>query len=122
MSKQKAHTTNHGERDLDVKFDQIQFNKRFEDEDVRMVLNKSFDNNNKQIDEIISDLLPHEKPIEEIIINMRELFYVLLNKIIDLENPIPYIQSSPDRIFAFSSLIITCGTLLLLLSNLMTDE
>jgi hypothetical protein len=124
MSNKKAHTTNHSDRNVEQKFDQVQFNKTFENEDTRMILNQKFINSYdiRQDDEIISELLPHQKPIEEIVINIRELFYVLINKFIDRENPIPYIQESPDRVFAFALMIIILGSTGLLLSNILKNN
>ena len=66
-------------------------------------------------------ILPHKKSIEIIIINLREMIHIILNKLIKKENPIPYINSSPDRYFTCSILLIIIGTLLLLLSNLMKN-
>jgi hypothetical protein len=68
-----------------------------------------------------NNILPHQKSIEIIIINLREMIHIILNKLINKENPIPYINSTPDRFFTFSILLIIIGTLLLLLSNLMKD-
>jgi hypothetical protein len=68
---------------------------------------------------IIDKHLPHKKPVEDVIINIREMFYKILEMLIDKQNPIPYIFSSPDRHFAFAVLLIIIGTLLLLFSNLM---
>jgi hypothetical protein len=68
-----------------------------------------------------NNILPHQKSMEIIIINLREMIHIILNKLINKENPIPYINSSPDRYFSFSILLIIIGTLLLLLSNLMKD-
>ena len=70
-------------------------------------------------DEIIQKLLPHQKPIEEIIVNIRELFYKTLEMLINKQNPIPYIISTPDRYFSGSVFLIIMGTLLLLFSTLM---
>ena len=82
-----------------------------------------FNNNtNTNIDvEIINNILPHNKSIEIIIINLIEMIHIILQKIINKENPIPYINSSPDNFFTFAILLIILGTLLLLLSNLMKN-
>jgi hypothetical protein len=66
-------------------------------------------------------ILPHQKSTEIIIINLREMIHNILNKLINKENPIKYINSSPDNYFTFSILLIIMGTLLLLLSNLMKN-
>lgn len=115
------HTTNKSDRELGSKFDINQFNKKFSDNEDKIkqenVINKSKDI--VRNDEIIYNKLPHQKPIEDVIINIRELFYKILEMLLDKENPIPYIFSSADRQFAFSILIIVIGALLLLFSNLM---
>jgi polyferredoxin len=71
--------------------------------------------------EIINNILPHNKSIEINIINLREMIHIILYKLINKENPIPYINSSPDNFFMFAILLIIIGTLLLLLSNLMKN-
>ena len=76
----------------------------------------------KKTDEIINEKLPHKKPVEDVIINMRDMFYTILEMLVDKQNPIPYIFSSPDRHFAFACLLIIIGTLLLLFSNLMMSS
>jgi hypothetical protein len=77
--------------------------------------------NNNIDDEIINTNLPHLKSIDIIIINLREMIHIILQNIIKKENPIPYINSTPDRFFTCSILLIIIGTLLLLLSNLMKN-
>ena len=119
MSQQQ--NTNKSNRELGSKFDLGQFNKKF-DENERKVETESklnLSNDMRKSDEIISKTLPHNKPVEDVIINMRDMFYVILEMLIDKQNPIPYIFSSPDRQFAFACLLIIIGTLLLLFSNLM---
>lgn len=82
--------------------------------------------NNKQENdindiEIINNNLPHKKSMEIIIINLREMLHIILHKLTKKENPIPYINSTPDRFFICALLLIIIGTLLLLLSNLMKN-
>ena len=70
-------------------------------------------------DDLNSILLPHQKPVEDIIINIREMFYKILELLIDKQNPIPFIFSSPHTQFSFAILTIILGALLLLTSSLM---
>jgi hypothetical protein len=101
----------------DVKYDPTNFNKKFEEKDKT--------NNNlvlaeKNLDydvEIIN--LPHKEPVERIILDIRDLFFQILNLVEEKENPLPYIFSSDKRQFAFSLFLIIFGTLLLLLASLM---
>lgn len=117
-------TTNKSNRDINKQFDQKNFNKNFEDNEENLQkeskLNKSDDMFQKH--QIIDKKLPHNKPIEDIIINIREMFYKILEMLIDKQNPIPYILSSHDRHFAFAILLIVIGALLLLFSNLMISN
>jgi hypothetical protein len=73
-------------------------------------------------DESIQSKLPHKRPMEDIIIIVREIFYKILELLIDKQNPIPYILSSPDRFFATAVFLIIIGSSLLLLSNLMISS
>lgn len=118
---QNMKTINKSERNIDVKFDIRQFNNQFKENDRRNIraIKQSSIPDMKKPDEIIQKLLPHQKPIEEIIVNIRELFYKTLEMLINKENPIPYIMSTPDRYFAGAAFLIIIGALLLLFSTLM---
>ena len=102
----------------DIKFDPTGFNKNFEFND------KKNNNKNKYIPDIDQqyDLPPHKKPIENVIIDIRDVFFQVLNLLEDKQNPIPYIYSSSKRQFSFSLFLIIFGTLLLLLSSLMKSQ
>ena len=124
LTTQLMKTTNKSDRKIDIQFDLYQFNKRFEDED-----RKKYEENKKnrsddmlRPDEILAKQLPHKKPIEEIIVNIREVFYRTLEMLIDKQSPIPYLMSSPDRQFATAAFLIIIGGLLLLFSNLMINK
>ena len=120
MSNQQ-NTTNRSNRELGNKFDLGQFNKSFDENEGKIDqsnrLNSSQDMGKS--DESISTKLPHKKPVEDLIVSMRNLFYLILEMLLDKQNPIPFIFSSPDRHFAFAVLLIIIGTMLLLFSNLM---
>lgn len=120
MSNQQ-NTTNRSNRELGNKFDLGQFNKTFDENEGKIEqanrLNSSQDMGKS--DESISSKLPHKKPVEDLIINIRNLFYLILEMLLDKQNPIPFIFSSPDRHFAFAILLIIIGSMLLLFSNLM---
>jgi hypothetical protein len=98
-----------------IKFDPTGFNKMFENNE------KKIKNTQKVIPEIgiQYELPPHKQPIEDVIIDIRDVFFQTLNLIEDKQNPIPYIYSSNKRQFSFSLFLIIFGTLLLLLSSLM---
>lgn len=116
-----SHTTNKSERNINTQFDQRQFNAQFEKNEsvVAEEKKKLASPDLNKADEIIINLLPHQRPIEDNIILLREMFYKILEILVDKQNPIPYILSTPDRQFGTSILLITVGSLLLLFSNLM---
>lgn len=118
---QQQNTTNKSNRELGNKFDLGQFNKTFDDKDKQIEEENKLTTSHdmRKSDEVITSKLPHKKPVEDVIINMRDLFYTILEMLIDKQNPVPYIFSSPDRHFAFACLLIFIGTLLLFFSNLM---
>lgn len=120
MSKQQ-NTTNKSNREIGNKFDLGQFNKSFDENEGKLeqATRLSSSQDMMKSDESISTNLPHKKPVEDLIVNMRNLFYLILEMLLDKQNPIPFIFSSPDRHFAFAVLLIIIGALLLLFSNLM---
>jgi len=103
-----------------VKFDPTKFNKSFEANDIK---NNKVNNNLIMVEKNLNDveiiILPHKEPIENVILNIRDLFFQILNLVEEKENPLPYIFSSDKRQFAFSLFLIIFGTLLLLLASLM---
>lgn len=117
-------TTNKSDRNVNVQFDQKQFNAQFEERVKQIEEENKLDDSQDMIkpDEISNKLLPHHKPVQDIIINIREMFYKLLEMLIDKQNPIPYLISTPDRQFSLSIFLIVIGTLLLLFSNLMISS
>lgn len=96
-------------------FDSTNFSKNSEK-------NKTIYTNDNEIDYPIKNIPPHKLPIEDIIINIRNLFFEILDIIENRENPIPYIYSSDKRQFSFSLFLIIFGGLLLLLSTLMVSN
>jgi len=103
-----------------VKFDPTKFNRSFEANDIT---NNKANNNLIMVEKNLNDveiiILPHKEPIENVILNIRDLFFQILNLIEEKENPLPYIFSSDKRQFAFALFLIIFGTLLLLLASLM---
>jgi len=120
-SKPNYITTNKSDRNIDKQFDQKQFNLMFEENEKilsgKLKADQSFEYNKE--DEIIYNKLPHQKPIVETIINIRETFYHSIEMLINGKNPSNYILSSPDRFFSLSIFLLVIGSLLLLSSNLM---
>lgn len=123
-SKPNYVTTNKSDRNINIQFDQKQFNAQFEANEEKLEKQRNLESSfemNKQ-DEILLSKLPHQKPFEDVIINIREMFYKVLEMLIDKQNPIPYIFSSPDRYFALAVFLIVFGALFLLLANLMKSS
>ncbi len=118
---QQQNSTNKSNRELGNKFDLGQFNSKFDENEKKILSGKKLmgSQDMRKSDEAISSKLPHKKPVEDVIINMRDIFYAIIEIGLDKKNPIPYIFSSPDRHFAFACLLIIIGTLLLLFSKLM---
>jgi hypothetical protein len=117
-------TTNKSDRDINKQFDQKEFNYQFEENDstVNKELNLNSSHDMNHYDEISDKLLPHQKPVQDIIVNVREMFYKSLELLVDKKNPIPYVLSTPDRQFSLGILLVVIGSLLLLFSNLMISS
>ena len=110
---------NKSQRDVTKQFDQKQFNSQFEENEKKIEKDNKKSPDMKKTDEVVTTKLPHMRSFEDIVIIIREMFFKILDIIVDFENPMPYILSSPDRFFAFSILLIVIGSCLLLFSNLM---
>jgi hypothetical protein len=115
---------NKSQKNVSQQFDQKQFNKMFEEKEKDV--EKQFKQDNSMdmviVDEIGGaniNILPHQRPIEDIIIMTRETFFKTLEKIQSRENPLPWIQESPDRFFTAALFMIIVGACMLLLSSLM---
>jgi len=61
----------------------------------------------------------HRKYTEDLGINMKNLFFEMLEMLADGKNPVPYAMSEPNKQFAFSVMILMIGVLMLFFSNLM---
>jgi hypothetical protein len=102
-----------------IKFDPTNFNKQFLENEI--IINKQATKQDFMKTSMNNDiiLLPHKEPIENIILNIRDLFFQILDLLENKENPIPFIFLSEKRQFSFALFLIIFGTLLLLLSTLM---
>lgn len=120
----KRNTTNKSDRNIDEQFDQRQFNQQFLNKQEQIEEENKFSKSDDIMrhHEIVYGILPHQKPIEDIIVNIREMFYKSLEMLIDKQNPIPYLFSTPDRQFSLSVFLIIIGALLLMFSNLMKSS
>lgn len=118
-----SNNTNKSQRKLGNKFDATNLNQIFDKKEDEMEKER---NKNKQIekenDDINLHILPHQRSMEEIILSVRELFFKVLEILIDKENPIPYIFSSESRQFAFAIFLLVIGFMLLLFSSVMKSS
>ena len=113
---------NKSQRDVNKQFDQRQFNALFEDNEKKLEKDFNPSMDMKRDDESITTKLPHMRSFEDIVIIIREMFFKILELLMDSKNPIPYILSSPDRFFTASIFLIVIGCCLLLFSNLMISN
>jgi len=103
----------------DQKFNINDFNKKFEESDL----------NNKEIEqeieqEIKQNIITKEIDqnvilFEDLVINIKNLFFEILELLINFKNPIPYIFKNNKREFYFAIMILLIGILLLFFSNLL---
>jgi hypothetical protein len=97
----------------DPKFDPTGFNKKFDAyEASKAVVESNYDDNGTFTG-------PHKENVESIITNVRNLFFIVLEMIIDKKNPIPFLFATESRKFYLSVFLLIFGTLLLLLASLM---
>jgi hypothetical protein len=61
----------------------------------------------------------HRKYTEDLGINIKNLFFEMLEMLANGKNPVPYAMSEPNKQFAFSVMILMIGVLMLFFSNLM---
>ena len=118
-------TTNKSNRDVSTSFNKNadKINTGFEKKDIEDLAKKRVDKDlNKIKDDKPEYRLPHQLSIGEIIVNMRDLFFQVMELLIDRKNPIPFIFASETRQFSFAILLVLIGTILLLFSNLMISN
>ena len=95
-------------------FNQKQFNNDFEKNNNK-ILNKNITNYN----DIEKNTLPHQQTVENIIINIRDMIFIIIDMLEKQRNPIPFILASDSRIFICSLMLIIFGTLLLILGTIL---
>ena len=61
----------------------------------------------------------HRKYTEDLGVNIKNLFFEMLEMLANGKNPVPYAMSEPNKQFAFSVMILMIGVLMLFFSNLM---
>ncbi len=101
-------TTNKSDRNINTNFNEL--NKKFDEIEIK---------EKEREKELIKKIqMPHEKTIQENLLNIREIIYVLFDLIFNLKNPIPFIFNSPDNYFGISIIFIIIGLIFIILSFL----
>ena len=109
----------------DLKFNVDEFNKYFEKKDLINKQRQELNLINKEIEQnIINQEIIQKKSdnlffFEDLVINIKNLFFEILELLLDFKNPIPYILENEKREFEFAIMILLIGILLLFLSNLL---
>ena len=83
----------------DQKFNVDEFNKKFEESDL---INKNIPQQNIINKEIKQEI---KQELEENIIMLKNLFFEILELLVDFKNPIPYILANEQREFNFAIII-----------------
>ena len=103
------------------KFNPDEFNKKFEEAD--MIIQEE-----EPIKQPIKQPSKQQKTQENINytenfgINMKNLFFEILEILMNKENPISYIMDNEKRVFLVTMMILIIGVLLLFWSNLIINE
>jgi hypothetical protein len=99
----------------DQKFNINEFNKKFEESDL---INKVIKKETKQ-KFIYKEIEQNIYLFEDFVINIKNLFFKILELLVYFKNPIPYILENNKREFYFAIMILIIGILLLFFSNLL---
>jgi len=101
----------------DQKFNVDEFNKNFEKSDLMTKQMEQQNVINKEIEQNVINKEIEQKKSENLIINIKNLFFEVLELLLDFKNPIPHILENEKKEFAFGIIILLSGILLLFLSN-----
>jgi len=101
----------------DQKFNVDEFNKNFEKSDLMTKQMEQQNVINKKIEQNVINKEIEQKKSENLIINIKNLFFEVLELLLDFKNPIPHILENEKKEFAFGIIILLSGILLLFLSN-----
>jgi hypothetical protein len=107
------------ERDKKTNFDR--FNQKFLESDSLIEQEQEAAKKMMKIKKNI-DFEDDDNMIDDLGINMKNLFFKILEMLADKENPIPYIMDNSKRQFTFAVMIISIGGLLMFFSNLMISN
>ena len=107
-------------------FNTDEFNKKFEEIDIKnpeFITQKNPEFITQKEPEFITQKEPTDiSYTEDIGINIKNLFFEILEILMNKKNPIPYIIENEKRQFLFAIMILIIGGLLLFWSNLMIND
>lgn len=109
------------------KFNPDEFNKKFEEADMIIQDEESIKQQEQSIKQQEQSIKHQKIPeninyTEDFGINMKNLFFEILEILMNKENPIPYIMNNEKRVFLVAMMILIIGVLLLFWSNLIINE
>lgn len=119
------------EKDLDFNLDKFnnKFDKILDSEDYKDFFPAYFSDSDMSPDNTFKNKMDEVKQgnildmsLGNIILELRDMFFIILELISKSKNPINYITSTPKRKYIFSIFLIVFGCLLLLLSTLMMEN
>jgi hypothetical protein len=108
-------------------FNASEFNKNFEQEENQKEQEEQGENQKNQEEQGGKKQKNQKIPknlsyTDDLGINIKNLFFEILELLMNKENPIPYIMENEKRQFYFAIMILLIGGLLLFWSNLMINE
>jgi hypothetical protein len=105
----------------DQKFNPDEFNKNFEKAD-SVVEEEQQTRQIKENKNIVQETPENLSYTQDLGVNIKNLFFEILEMLMNSKNPIPYIMENEKRQFLFGVMILLIGGLLLFWSNLMINE
>jgi len=105
----------------DQKFNPDEFNKQFEEADSAIEAEQEKKSTNQEAP-VIEETPMNLSYTQDLGINMKNLFFEILEMLMNQQNPIPYIMEDEKRQFLFAIMVLLIGGLLLFWSNLMINE
>lgn len=105
----------------DQKFNPDEFNKQFEKADSVIEAEQEQKSLNQKVP-VIEETPMNLSYTQDLGINMKNLFFEILEMLMNQQNPIPYIMENEKRQFLFAIMVLLIGGLLLFWSNLMINE
>jgi len=106
----------------DVKYNADRFNQKFIEADSLIEQEQEANKKRMKIKKNVDFEDDDSNMMDDLGVNMKNLFFKILEMLADSENPIPYIMNNSRRQFTFAVMIICIGGLLMFFSNLMISN